>query len=198
MKAEKALAILFIIGVSLKLLFWPWVNSWVGYLIAFSLLSIAIMYFPLAFYFYSDGNIKRQNIALSIIAGFLLSIIPLGILCKVMYWPGSQTLPMIGSVLGVVLLLVTPAFKSSAPEELNTYHKNMLLRTGVLTVFSLLFYVTPTETLAKIQYKHDPELARVKALYLSDVLNEEYKKQHDQYMLKLDSLKAVSKAQENK
>lgn len=63
----------------------------------------------------------------------------------------------------------------------------MTYRTATLTVLTLLLYLTPTATLLNIQYRNDPEMARLKTLHYTEPYNEEYKRQHDEYMMKQDS-----------
>ena len=187
MKTEKIVAVIFLVGLLFKLMLWPFG----GVLVVISLGGIGMMYFPGAFYFFSDKNISRQNIALSIISGLFLAFVVLGILFKLQYWPGSHLYLLIGTYTSPVLLIITYILKSTSTEELKRYYSSMLLRIGVLTLLSLLFFLTPTSTILKIQYRHDPELARLKILHYSDHANMEYKKQHDDYIRKRDSLRTI-------
>jgi len=184
MRTEKALTIVFLIGLSFKLLHWPGA----GPLIVISLSTIAMLYFPAAFYFFCDKVIKRQNLALSIVSGLFLSLIPVGILFKIMYWPGGQVYLLIGIVTAPIILAIIFFLKSKTVDDLKTYYRNMFLRTSILTALTIIFYLTSTSTLLKVQYWDDPELARLKTLHYTNPDNEEYKKQHDEYLSKRDSL----------
>jgi hypothetical protein len=187
MKTEKIFAGIFLVGLLFKLMYWPFS----GVLLVVSLGSIATMYFPAAFYFFSDKKISRQNVALSIISGLFLAFVVLGILFKLMYWPSSHLYLLIGTYTTPILLIITHLLKSKATEELKVYYKNMFLRIIILALLCVTFFLTPTSTLLKIQHRNDPELARLKALYFSDNTNMEYKKQLDDYVRKQDSLKAI-------
>lgn len=193
MKTEKTLAFIFIIGIIFKLLHWTGGNI----IIVFSLFTIAIMYFPAAFYFFCDKDVKRQNITLSIISGFFLSVIPVGILFKIQYWQGSQIYLLTGIVATPIILILVYFLRSKATEDLKTYYKNMFARTIILTILTITFYLLPTATLLKIQYWDDQELARLKFLYYTYPGNEEYKKQHDEYLFKQDSIKLLNSYQEH-
>lgn len=184
MKTEKALTIVFLIGLLFKFLHWPGT----GPLLVISLSTITMLYFPAAFYFFCDQVIKRQNLLLSIVSGLFLSLIPLGILFKIMYWPGGQFYLLIGTVTAPIILAIIYFLKSKTADDLKTYYKNMFLRTSILTALTIVFYLTPTSTLIKIQYWDDPELARLKTLHYTNPDNEEYKKLHDEYLSKRDSL----------
>ena len=76
MRTETGLTALFLIGIFFKLMHW----EGAGVMLTLSLGGLAMVYFPAAFFFFSDKSIKNQNLPLSIIAGFLLSIVPVGIL----------------------------------------------------------------------------------------------------------------------
>ncbi len=182
MKTEKILSIVFIAGILFKLMHWPGG----AVLLVLSLMTLAILYFPAAFYFFCDKVTKNQNLPLSVISGFFLSIIPIGILFKVQYWPGGQAYMLVGAVTAPVILAVTYFLKSKAPEELSVYYKNMIKRTAILTVLAALFCFTSTSTLIKIQCWDDPEMARLKTQYFTNPENEEYERQYDEYMFKKD------------
>lgn len=180
MKTEKILAFIFLIGLIFK--FMNWAGH--GIILVTSLPLLTLLYFPGAFYFFCDKIIKRQNLALSILSGFFFSFIPIGILFKLMYWPGGQLPLLVGAISAMILLAVVYSLKSKAVTELAVYYRNMLLRTVVLTLLASFFYIVPTATLLKIQYSFDPELARLKELYYTHPTNEEYRRAHDAYLIK--------------
>ena len=64
----------------------------------------------------------------------------------------------------------------------------MTIRATTLTILTVLLFLTPTAALVKFQSLDDPELGRIKALYYTNPENEEYRRQHDEYMLNRDSL----------
>ena len=78
--------------------------------------------------------------------------------------------------------------KSKCAENLKMYYKNLILRTSFFAFFAILLYLVSSETLIKIQYREDPKLAQLKALYYLHPENKENKKLHDAYILKLDSI----------
>ena len=185
MKTEKGLFISFIIGLLFRyILHLPGASL----LIVISLSLLATLYFPAAFYFFCDKKIKKQNLPLSIISGLFLSIISIGILFKIQYWPGANFHLLIGTVTAPIILGVTYFLKKKASDELKTYFKNMTVRLVTLSILTILLYLTPTENLLKIQYREDPELVRLKTLLYANPYNEEYIKEHDEYIMKRDSL----------
>jgi hypothetical protein len=178
MRSEKVAAAVFLVGVLFKLMHWPGA----GPLIVVSLSIIAVFYFPLAFYFFCDKKIKHQNLPLSIVSGFFLSLIPIGIAFKLQYWPGAQVYTMLGMITSPIILLVTYFLKKRSSEELSVYYENMIKRTSILMVLTTILYFTPASTLIKIQHWDDPELARIKIQYFAHPDNEEFKHQYYDYI----------------
>lgn len=166
MKTEKVLLALFIISLIFKLMHWPGA----GPIMILSLLILALCYFPFGFYFFSDKNLKTQKIGISLVFGWLLSICIVGILFKLMFWPGSGMMLLIGSMTAAILLVVSfMLFQNSTP-ELKNYHKNLLTRTLVLFVVSFACLVLPNSVLINHYYSNEPEL---KELYLKQQENPE-------------------------
>ncbi|MDF2435669.1 MAG: hypothetical protein K0Q95_45 [Bacteroidota bacterium] len=182
MKTEKTLALLFFIGVLFKVMHWPGA----GPLIVVSLSTLAILYFPLAFYFFCDKTIKHQNLPLSVVSGFFLSIIPIGLAFKLQHWPGAQIYLLIGIITSPIILTTVYVLRERAPINLSVYYNNMLKRTAVSFIFATILYFTPNDRLIIIQHWDDPEFARLKILYFSDPGNAEYERQYNDYIIKLE------------
>jgi glucose uptake protein GlcU len=162
-----------------------------GELLIISLFAMTLLYFPLAFYFFCDKSIKRQNLAVSIISGFILAIAPVNILNKLMYWStetGQLRLLIAVGAVSILLFVILYLKSTSSSDELKIYYKNLFQRTLVICIATVIFYLIPTPTLIKIQYRDDPELARLKTLYYMHPDNAQYRKQYDDYVAKLDSL----------
>ena len=80
-------------------------------------------------------------------------------------------------VLGLIVYL-----RKKSTEDLHTYYKNMHTRSLVLFLASAIFLAIPMSTLISLQYRYDPEMARLKIQHYSEPRNLEFKRQHDQYM----------------
>jgi len=166
MKTEKVLLALFIISLIFKLMHWPGA----GPIMILSLLILALCYFPFGFYFFSDKNLKTQKIGISLVFGWLLSICIIGILFKLMYWPGSSPMLLIGTLTVVPLIGVAILLYVKSTEILKNYYKNLLIRTSVLFLLSLLCFLLPNSVLINHYYANEPEL---KELYLKQQENPE-------------------------
>ena len=107
-----------------------------------SLSTLAVLYFPLSFYFFSGKTLKDQNLLLSIAAGWFLSVVPVGVMFKLRHLPGSQLYLLVGLIGAVIFLLITWLLRSKQEHLLN-YYNQMLIRTGVLGALALLLYLIP-------------------------------------------------------
>ncbi len=140
MRTEKTLWGIFVIGRIMHLL---GINGG-GLLNTISLLALAIIYFPLGFYFFSDKSIKEQNHVLTWIAAFFLSVIPLGILYKTQHWNGAQpSTLMIGALGGIVIALISFRKLRTSLENLETYYNNMFIRSFVLSCTAIIVTFLP-------------------------------------------------------
>src|ERR1700751_1113349 len=99
MKTEKTIGIIFLAGLILKVLHLPLGSVTV----VLALGALGVLYFPAAFYFFCDKTIEKQNLGLSIVAGLLLAMVPVGILFKLQYWPGAQVYLLAGAIAAPIL-----------------------------------------------------------------------------------------------
>jgi hypothetical protein len=189
MKTEKIFWALFIVAFILRLLNIPRY----GVLTVLTLSLLSLIYFPAGFYFFCDKNIKQQNIALSIISGIFLSIIPLGILFKLQHYPGGGFITIIGSVAGISFIVITYFIQNKSSEKLHTYYKNMSLRTLVLTIAIIFFTLLPGKFIIQIQYHNDPELVKFKTQVLENPGNRQYQEDLNKYLFKKDSIAFIKK-----
>jgi len=137
MKTEKVLTIIFLIGLIFRAFHWQEGEI----ILKISLMSIFIIYLLAGFYFFCDKTIKQQNLTLSIVSGCFLATVPSGILFSMMHWQGGAFLLLIGVTASPIFLIITLILKNKASENLKLYYKNMLLRTSVLTIISIVVFL---------------------------------------------------------
>ena len=160
MKIESVFAAVIILFLILKYLEVPGSNM----ILVLAMFSLSFMYLLIAFYLFCDKKLANQNLAFSIFSGISLAIAPLGVLYKLMIWDGGQRLILSGSLISIVILVIAYFLKSKAQDNLKIYYDNMILRTAILTLVSLVLYITPAKTLLNMEYPNDPELVRLKSL----------------------------------
>ncbi len=98
----------------------------------------------------------------------------------------------IGLAGAIVAFLATNILKARSSENLNTYYRNMLIRTTAWLILTSIIYIIPSSTLINHHYKNEPEKARLLNLTLSEPDDLEYRKLYDEYKMKQDSLKNKS------
>lgn len=179
MKIERIYLLLFVIAIIMKLLHIAGADE----TLVLTLGSLAIGYFFCGFYLFSVGNIRTQNILISILAGGFLSIPLMGILFKLQYWEGAGILSLYGTMFSsVILMVVLIMLVTGASEKLKVYYRNMAIRSSILFVLSFTLLLTSFDTLLSIQYWDDPQLARLKAVYYRHPDNPEARRLHDDYI----------------
>lgn len=185
MKTEKTFWAIFIVAIILRLFNIPGH----GLLTVLTLGVLGVLYFPVGFYFFCDKQIKRQNIALSIVSGFFLSYVPIGILFKLQHYPGQKIMMIVGLISGLTFLIVTYFLLRRTSEDLRTYYKNMFLRTLVLAITVTFFAFFPTKVITQIQYRDDPQRVILLNKIEDDPDNMQYREDLREYLNQKDSIK---------
>ncbi len=123
-----------------------------------------ILYLFFAFYFFSVKEKSSFTLIFSIVSGVFLSATIAGILFKAMCWFDGE-LYVIADTISAILILATSLYYTlNNPENNKDFFTNMILRAGTLTIISILLFLTPATTLYNMEFRNDPELARLKGL----------------------------------
>jgi hypothetical protein len=184
MRTEKTFWIVFLVAFILRLLNIPSH----GALTVLSMTVLSLIYFPGGFYFFSDKKIMTQKIGLSIPAGFVLAVIPLAIMFKLQHYPGYFLLAIIGIIGGPILFVLTKILQRKSDTTLHKYYRMMNLRLIVLTLTMVLFFLLPSKTIINIQYRNDPEQARLRNLLIENPSNYQYQQELQKHIYTKDSL----------
>jgi NADH:ubiquinone oxidoreductase subunit 6 (subunit J) len=119
---------------------------------------------------------------LSIVTGIFLSYCLMGILFKFQFYNGGQFIISVGAITSIIILGVICYMGGKAAEELKTYYKNMVLRTSIICILSIILYFTPTHSLYKIFHRDNPERVRLYMQTYDNPDNKDYQKQYDNYL----------------
>jgi len=150
-------------------------------LLVVSATALSLLYLVLGFYLFCDGNIKRQNLALSIIAGIFLCLAPQAAVFKILYWSDANIQLIVSLVATLIILISVLVLKRKAPEELRNYYHDMQARTIFLFLLCFILLITPTRTLIHIEYWDNPEFADIATNYYEHPNDTVYKKQYNDY-----------------
>jgi len=164
MKLVEIILIVFtIIGLIFKLMHLPLA----GLILTISLMSLAMFYGISVIYKVatSVGNntlsqTAKNSIPLSVVSSMFLGILIIGILFKLMFWPMSGIMLLFG-IMGTTVIFIVTLILFFTKKDLKPFCKELLIRVGSWLFVGILLYSTSTETLIKIQYRDDPELARL-------------------------------------
>ena len=106
---------------------------------ALSGFSLFLIYLFGSFYFLKDKVFNKQILSLSIISGIFLSIIPVGVLSKIMNWPGHEVLLLVGVAILPILVITIIIVMYSTKKEMQGYFNNLLIR---IVFWMILCYVS--------------------------------------------------------
>ena len=181
MRTERVFLLLFIISLGMRLLH---VQGADGVLIC-TLGGLALLYCFLGFYLFNEDGVPGQVVLISIIAGVLLAIAPVGILFRLQYWPQGKTQAMFGAMFSLITLLVVLMLKfTSEDKRLQKYYTNMVLRSLVLFVLTATLFMVPRSKLIAIEHWDDPKLAGLKIRHLNNREDTAARKAYIMYMRK--------------
>ena len=173
MKTEKIFGGIILVGLIFR--FVPW--SFGGPLLVLGFGILSILYLVGGLLIFADKDIKRQNVALSIVSGFFLMNACIAILYKLMFWPFSGPLLMIAvSTIPVILVIAFGLRSVTMRTDLTVYYNNMIIRLSIISFLVIILFFTSTVTLVKIIHSDDPERVILQTRSMMNPENEEYRK----------------------
>ncbi len=163
MRIERILIVMFFLSVVMRLLHWQGGDI----IMTVALFGLSVTYFGFGFYVLGEPGYRRNMLLISIIAGILLSTVPLGILFRLMYWPLSKTQVMFGGMFSLIILVVAFILNVSTdnPEHMRSFYKKLMIRSTVLLVVSSILFFVSRAQLLRIEYWDDAKMAALKTRY---------------------------------
>lgn len=134
--AEKIVLGIVLTGMLFRLMHWPFA----GLLLILSLSTLATFYFPLAVLWFGRPSMRDQVIWFSIVAGFGLSIMLVGLLFKLQHWPLANAYVVMGTVFCAALALLSVTLGRKKPEHA-AYFRGVLWRASILGGIGALMLV---------------------------------------------------------
>jgi len=126
--------------------------------LSIALMALSLLYLFGSFYFLKAD--RQQNRMLSIFAGIVLSIVPVALLFKVLFWPGAYMISIFAFA-GLLPAFITTVILNGMPKasDKKLYYRRMIWRLGIASVMALCLLVVPTDVLIRFHYRSDPERA---------------------------------------
>lgn len=103
--------------------------------------TLSMLYFPMGFYFLSGKGIYNQHVLPTVLGMLSFSVVILGYLFRVMNWPGSNAMGLIGAIGTIAVAVVVAIMRSKADKSMMLYYNNMLIRCGLMAGFFVLILV---------------------------------------------------------
>jgi len=137
MKTEKVIMLFIISGLVLKYFQIPGGKIY----FIFSMIVLSLLYFPFGFYFLSDKKIYTKSLAFSIISGFLLSTLVMGVMMNVMHYSNAVMILKCGIISCVPIGFISYLNHLKPKEEKQKqFYKNIFIRLIFFVVFGLLSF----------------------------------------------------------
>jgi hypothetical protein len=184
-KFELVLGVLAALSLSLKLFDIPGA----GPLCALTFSTLATFYFYVSFAFFnaiplrgvfkkvSYQNTNKKRIAGTVWLGYGLSLILIGGLFKLQFWPGANPL-LSGGLSTIFVILIVASFFHFRNRQ--TFYKKLIRRIAIYGCFGIALYVTSTENLIDIYFHKYPEYAEVYKKHWTNPENIELQRQMEQ------------------
>lgn len=111
--------------------------------------TMAVLYFFVAYLPIQDKHAGAIEIFVLKLVSISLSFSVMGILFRMMNWPGLAMMKFTGPALLVVSFVVISSLQSKKP-ELTIFTKRLKIRIFIIATISLIFFFTPTQKLIEI------------------------------------------------
>jgi len=179
-KTENILSIIGIAFLLLNILFiFPGVNSLL--ILIFTILSLIYSFLGFAlfneiqfrklFKKESYNNVSSLRILVAVAAGISLSITIIGILFKIMFWPGYYINMLFGIVCLTLIIIVILVNKFNRQSE---FGNKILNRSIVFGGIAICLTFISNQKIAAIKYRNDPKYAKAMIDVMDNPNNEEY------------------------
>jgi hypothetical protein len=179
-QTEKILIVLSIVFLILNIFFiFPGGNM----LFILTIMLLTFIYFFLGFALFNNikfrkiikkesyVNISSLKTLGAVSAGISLSITAIGILFKVMFWPGSYTNLKFGiiSLIIITIISLVKNFKSKSD-----FYNKILKRSILFAGIAIILIFISNQDLAEIKYRNEPEYAKALINVMNNPDNKEY------------------------
>lgn len=181
-RIEIGIFVILALGLALRVIQLP--GSGIFFILGWSLLSM--FYFYLSFAYLNNVGLRRlfkrdsyseigaTRIILAVISGIALSILCIGCLFKMQFWPGADTNLLVGLVLTALVLI--PISIVALKSQLAVF-KRALYRLVFFGAVGLFLFIISPDKLVELYYWSNSEYAEVYKDWLKDQDNEELVKE---------------------
>ena len=174
---EKILGFVIIISISLHFMLLPWM----AIVTILCCLMLSCLYFYLSFFLLNNSGFKKTfkkksyedlttlKTATSILLGIGYSIIPMGVLFKLLMWPGSKVMLLLGIIFSTLVFLGIIISDIIYKKNLT---KSVIVRFTILISFGLSSYIISDVYIVKSKYREYPKYVNAYVNYLENPEND--------------------------
>ncbi len=182
-----------VIGVIMKLLLLSEGSTVLG----ISLSVLAILYYPLGFFYFNGIPIhkifkKKSYEGMTVFSGIgtfggglIFCILSIGILFKLLQLPGARVMLIAGLLPGILFLAVSLFLYFKNRES--SFLKSMVIRTIVILAVSGILYATPGLTLVKVFHRNNPAYIEAYEELLKNPRDEELQRKAEELREKTEN-----------
>lgn len=161
-KLEISTLIILIIALIFKLMQYPGGDVLIG----LGLSLLAMVYYPLGFFVFNSIRLRKilkresyKGITFwrgfgAVATGIAFSILIMGIVFKLLLFPGASVMLGVGLVTTGISLIVT--FIKYISNKESTFYKRMLIRATIIGFFGLTMNLIPGTSIVKFSYRDHP------------------------------------------
>ena len=164
-------------------------------LTVFSLGFLATIYFYFSFAIFNSIRLRNifkkesykgitsKRIIGTVGTGFALGITVIGVLFKLLSWPGASV-NLVAGLLGLIIVLIIGSIKYFNTKS--TFYLPIFLRTGLFGILGLVLLLTPKSTFIDIKYRNHINYANALKQSIADPTTEELHKKLDEERVKME------------
>jgi len=167
-KAELILVSIVVIAITLKLFTIPG-GSILGIL---SMALLSMLYLAVSFLLFKAKGTSQT--LLSVATGFTFSILTIGILFTLMFWPGASVMMLLGIVSTFIITIIS-LIKNSSNES--PFYKGILTRAAIFFLLGVTVFMIKDNWYIENQYADIPEYIEAYKKAQADPDNEELRRE---------------------
>jgi hypothetical protein len=150
-KFESILALLFILELILR----ATTNIPVVTIMVLTLITLAVLYFFNSFAISDDENVNSFEIFLNKLSAFSCSTATIGIMYRLLNWPGYSIMLMTGCFTLIFIFFILLYLKATKPAS-NIFPKRYIIRIFLIAIIGLFLYFAQVDFLIKAKVIKKP------------------------------------------
>ena len=156
---EKVLVVFAVLSLAGKFMLLP--EAEIFFLM--SMCALILIYLLFGIFLFREKESGANDKLVSFFSGFIFSVLLTGILFKGMLWQTAGLYLRAGLVLTAIAAIVIFCVKKRKQnaDVGEKYYKIMIQRCVIMIIIGTVFFLIPSKTLIRLQFRNDPKLAEM-------------------------------------